>query len=58
MTTKIPYIIYLIGILILIMPVFLASNFNTKIFFKNIAIWGIILLLIIFIYQVIVIERR
>ena len=53
MTPKIPYIIYLIGVLVLLTPAFLASNYNTKTFFKNIAIWGIILLLIIFIYQVV-----
>ena len=55
MTPKIPYIIYLIGVLILITPAFLAGNSNTKTLFKNIAIWGIILLIIIFIYQVFVI---
>jgi len=43
--------------LVLIIPAFLASNFNTKALFKNVAIWGIILLIIIFIYQVFVIER-
>ena len=42
MTPKIPYIIYLIGALVLITPSFLASNANTKTLFKNIAIWGII----------------
>ncbi len=57
MTPKIPYIIYLIGVLILIMPVFLARNLNTKTFFKNIAIWSIVLLVIIFIYQIFILER-
>ena len=57
MTPKIPYIIYLIGVLILIMPVFLTSNLNAKIFFKNIAIWSIVLLVIIFIYQIFILER-
>ena len=57
MTPKIPYIIYLIGVLALITPAFLASNSNKKTLFKNVAIWGIILLIIIFIYQVFVIER-
>ena len=55
MTPKIPYIIYLIGVLVLVAPAFLVSNYNTKTFFKNIAIWGVVLLVIIFIYQVIVI---
>ena len=57
MTPKIPNIIYLIGVLILIMPVFLASNLNTKTFFKNIAIWSIVFLVIIFIYQIFILER-
>ena len=56
MIPKIPYIIYLIGVLILITPTFLTGNSNTKTFFKNTAIWGIILLIIIFIYQAFVIE--
>ena len=57
MTPKIPYIIYLIGVLVLITPAFLASNSNIRTLFKNVAVWGIILLIIIFIYQVFVIER-
>ena len=57
MTLEIPYIIYLIGVLALITPAFLANNSSTKTFFKNVAIWGIILLIIIFIYQAFVIER-
>ena len=57
MTPKIPYIIYLIGVLILIKPVFVASNLNAKIFFKNIAIWSIVLLVIIFIYQIFILKR-
>ena len=52
MTSKIPYIIYLIGVLLLITPAYLASNSNKKTLFKNIAIWGIIVLIIIFFYQV------
>ena len=42
------YIIYLIAVLILVAPAFLASNTNTKVLFKNFAIWGIIVLVIIF----------
>ena len=52
MTSKIPYIIYLIGVLILVTPTFLARNTNLKALFKNIALWGIIVLIIIFIYQI------
>jgi len=48
MEPKLPYIIYLIAVLILVAPAFLASNTNTKILFKNIALWGIIVLVIIF----------
>ena len=52
MMSKVPYIIYLIGVLILITPAFLSRNTNLKILFKNIALWGIIVLIIIFIYQI------
>jgi len=48
MEPKLPYIIYLIAVLILIAPAFLASNTNTKILLKNIALWGIVVLVIIF----------
>jgi len=48
MEPKLPYIIYLIAVLILVAPAFQASNTNTKILFKNIALWGIIVLVIIF----------
>ena len=52
MTSKVPYIIYLIVVLILITPAFLARNTNLKVLFKNIALWGIIVLIIIFVYQI------
>jgi len=52
MMSKVPYIIYLIGVLILVTPAFLARNTNLKVLFKNIALWGIIVLIIIFIYQI------
>ena len=48
MTPKFPYIIYLIAVLILVAPAFLASNTNTKVLFKNMALWGIVVLVIIF----------
>jgi len=48
MMSKVPYIIYLIGVLILVEPAFLASNTNAKVLFKNIALWGIVVLVIIF----------
>ena len=52
MEPKLPYIIYLIAVLILVAPAFLARNTNLKVLFKNIAVWGIIVLIIIFIYQI------
>ena len=58
MKSKIPYIVYLIGVLILITPAFLAGNLNKKTFFKNVAIWSIILLMIIFIYKVFVLKTE
>ena len=57
MIPKIPYIAYLIGVLVLIMPAFLTSNLNAKTFFRSAAIWGIILLITIFVYQTFVTER-
>jgi len=48
MEPKLPYIIYLIAVLILVAAPFLASNTNTKVLFKNIALWGILVLVIIF----------
>ena len=52
MITKIPYIIYFLGALILVLPAFLATKTNKKVFFRNIAIWGVIFLIIIFCYQI------
>ena len=52
MTSKIPYIIYLIGVLILLIPALMVRNRSLKVLFKNIALWGIIVLIIIFIYQI------
>ena len=57
MMSKVPYIIYLIGVLILVTPAFLARSTNLKVLFKNIALWGIIVLIIIFIYQIFIEER-
>ena len=52
MFPKIPYIIYIIGVLILVFPAFLVTNKNKKKFFRTIAIWGILFLIIIFFYQI------
>ena len=44
-------IIALIGILVLILPGFLQTNYNLKILFKNFLIWILVVLIIfIFIY--------
>jgi len=48
MEPKFLYIIYLIAVLILLAPAFLVNNTNTKVLFKNIALWGIVVLVIIF----------
>ena len=52
MASKIPYIIYLIGVLILLIPALMVRNTSLKVLFKNIALWGIIVLIILFIYQI------
>ena len=51
-TSEVPYIIYLISVLILIMPTFLTRNTNLKVLFKNIALWGTVILITIFFYQI------
>ena len=38
--------IALILILILILPSFIKSNFKKKVFFKNLSIWGIIVIIL------------
>ena len=46
-------IIALIGVLILVLPGFLQTNYNFKVFFKNLSIWILVVLIIlIFIYFV------
>ncbi len=44
-------IIALIGVLILVLPGFIQTNYNLKIFIKNFSIWIIVItLILIFIY--------
>ena len=47
--------IALIAVLILVLPGFIKSNLKRRVFFKNLSIWGIIVLslmiLLYFIYQ-------
>jgi len=40
-------LIYLIGVLILVLPSFLKTNSNIKIFLKNLSKWVIIILILI-----------
>ena len=47
---KIIPIIYMIGVLILILPSFLSSNNNLKIFFTNLSIWIAIVLVLLTLY--------
>ena len=51
MNDKILVIVYLLGILLLIFPGFISKNKNLKVFSKNIAIWLIIVLIIIFLLK-------
>jgi len=44
---KIIPVLYMIGVLILVLPAFLKSNSKSKIFFKNLSIWAIIVLIIL-----------
>ena len=41
--------IALIFVLILILPGFIKSNLNKKVFFKNLGIWGVIVLVLMII---------
>ena len=41
--------IALIAVLILVLPGLINSNSNKKLFFKNLSIWGIIILLLVII---------
>ena len=50
MTSKIPYIIYFFGVLILVLPAFLNSNNNLKTFFTNLSIWIAIALTVFSLY--------
>ena len=51
MLPKIPYIIYFIALLILVLPTFILKNNKLGTFIKNISIWTMLFVLIIFIYQ-------
>jgi len=51
MLPKIPYIIYFIALIILILPSFILKNNKLGVFIKNFSIWFIFFILLIFIYQ-------
>jgi hypothetical protein len=44
---KVIPVLYMIGVLILVLPAFLHSNSKSKIFFKNLSIWAIVVLIIL-----------
>jgi len=43
-------IIYMLGVLLLILPIFIKTNHNLKTFFTNISIWVAVILVIFSIY--------
>ena len=47
---KIIPIIYMFGVLLLVLPSFLNSNSNLKVFFTNLSIWIAILLVVLTFY--------
>jgi len=47
---KLVPIIYMIGVLLLVLPSFLSSNSNFKIFFTNLSIWVAIVLVVLSFY--------
>jgi len=51
MLPKIPYIIYFVLLLILIMPSVIMKNNKIGSLLKNISIWLILFIILIFIYQ-------
>ena len=51
MNDKILVIVYLLGILLLIFPGFISKNKNLKVFSKNIAIWLVNVLIVIFLLK-------
>jgi len=56
MLPKIPYVIYFLALLILILPSFIMKNNKLGIFIKNISIWVLLFFILIFIYQKLIIN--
>ena len=50
--SKVVPIIYIVGVLLLILPSFIKSNKNLKIFFTNLSIWSAVLLILFSCYYV------
>ena len=48
---KLPYIVYLIALIVLILPSFVIKNNKIGIFIKNLSIWLILLFVILLIYK-------
>jgi hypothetical protein len=46
---KLLSVIFMVGVLLLVLPGFLQSNFKLKQFLKNLTIWIIVILIILFI---------
>ena len=44
---KLLSVIFMVGVLLLVLPGFLKSNYQLKQFFKNLSIWAIVILLIL-----------
>ena len=50
MLPKLPYIIYFVALLVLVLPSFILKNNKLGVFIKNMSIWGLLFILIIFIF--------
>ena len=48
--SKLVPIIYMIGVLLLVLPSFIKSNHNLKIFFTNLSIWVAVILVLFSLY--------
>jgi len=44
---KVLSVIFMVGVLVLVLPAFLKSNSTLKLFFKNLSIWALIVIVIL-----------
>lgn len=51
MLPKIPYVVYFIALIILVLPSFIMKNNKFGIFIKNMSIWIVVFIIIIIIYK-------